>query len=246
MNLRTWLVLAMVGCGGSKEAATVDLPVTTTASALPAAITDLGYQVTVSDLRIAISNVQFTIEGEMHSDVEVARLIALPHPGHSAGGEVTGELPGDYVLRWNGQAQPPLGVGTLIVGDYHGANFSFRAATANDVATLDPLLGHAMHLVGTIAKDGTSKPFTALLDVEADTAVIGAVFEDTITEQSMETLAIQFYATDPFEGDTAFDGIDFFTLPETAGTIEILPGSTTHNILRRAIQTHDQFAVVAQ
>lgn len=248
MRLRLALALALVGCGGSEEAATVELPVATAAAAIPAATTDLGYAVTVTDMRIAISTVQFTIEGEMHTDgsVNAAGLIALPHPGHSAGGEVTGELPGDFILRWNGQPQPQLGVGTLIVGDYHGANFAFRAATATDVATDDPLLGHAFHLVGTVAKDGTTKPFTALLDVEADTAVIGAVFEDTITEQSTETLAIEFLATDPFEGDTAFDGIDFFTLPETAGTIEILPGSTTHNILRRAIQTHDQYAVVAQ
>jgi hypothetical protein len=248
MNHRLWIAIALVGCGGSEEASTVELPVATTAAAIPAATTDLGYEVTLSELRIAISTVQFTIEGEMHTDgtEKAVGLIALPHPGHSAGGEVTGELPGDFVLRWNGQAQAPLGIGTLIVGDYHGANFAFRAATATDVGAADPLLGHTFHLTGTIAKDGTTKPFTAVLDVEPDSAVIGAVFEDMITEQSTETLAIEFLATDPIEGDTAFDGIDFFALPETAGAIEILPGSTTHNILRRAIQTHDQYAVVAQ
>lgn len=242
MNHRLWIAIALVGCGGSEEPATVELPVATTTAAIPAATTDLGYAVTVTELRIAISDVQFTIEGEMHTDARsrVAGLIALPHPGHSAGGEVTGELPGDFVLRWNGQPQPMLGVGTLIVGDYFGANFAFRAATTTDVSAADPLLGHTFHIVGTVAKDGTTKPFSAVLDVEPDTAVIGAVFEDSISEQSTETLAIEFLP------GTSFDGIDFFTLSETAGTIEILPGSTTHNILRRAIQTHDQYAVIAQ
>ncbi|HVK85684.1 MAG TPA: hypothetical protein VM513_16305 [Kofleriaceae bacterium] len=250
------MFLVLVGCGTSREAATVELPVTTAASALPPVATDLGYEVTVTDLRIAISALQFTIEGEMHAGTaanDIAQrsgatsIIALPHPGHSAGGEVTGELPGDFILRWNGRPQPALGTATLVAGDYHGANFALRAATGADgLDAADPLLGHTFHLEGTVGKDGTTRPFVAVLDVEPDTTVIGAVFEDEITETSTETLAVEFLAADPFEGDTPFDTIDFFTLPETAGRIEILPGSTTHNILRRAIQTHDQYAVVAQ
>ena len=99
---------------------------------------------------------------------------------------------------------------------------------------------------GTVTKGGISKPFVAVLDVEPDSAVIGAVFEATITERSTETLALQFVPADPIEADTPFDGVDFFTLAETAGRIEILPGSTPHNLIRRAIQTHDHYAVVAQ
>lgn len=239
-------LLVLAGCGTSQEAATVELRVITAASALLPATTDLGYEVTVTDLRVAISTLQFTIEGETHGDT-AANVIALPHPGHSAGGEVTGELPGDFIVRWSTQPQPALGTATLVAGDYHGANFTLRAATATDgLDAADPLLGHAFHLEGIVAKDGTTKPFVAVLDVEPDTNVIGAVFEDAISETSAETLAIEFLATDPYEGDTPFDTIDFFTLPETAGRIDILPGSTTHNILRRAIQTHDRYAVVAQ
>lgn len=237
--------LAVTGCAGSEEAAQVQLPVTTAASATSAA-TDLGYAIQIARMRVAVSTIQFTIEGEMH---EVApRPDIAYHPGHSAGGEVTGELPGDFVLTWNGQAQPALGTGTLIVGDYHGANFAFRAADARDsLAAEDPLLGHTFHVTGEIAKAGTTKPFDAVLDVEAGAQIVGAVFESSITEASTAPLALAFFATDPAEGDTAFDGVDFFALPATpAGVIEIRPGSAAHNILRRTFQTHDHYGVLPQ
>lgn len=243
------MIVSLVGCTGSEEAATVVLPVTTSADAMAPATTDLGYQVQVTQMRVAVSSVQFTIEGEMHSGAAVngvARVLPPPHPGHSAGGEVTGELPGNFVLVWNGQSESPLGDATLIVGDYHGANFAFRAADAADqLPSGDPLLGHTFHIVGTASKNGTTKPFDAALDVEVDAAIIGAVFEDVITEMSTETLALEFYPTDPYELDTVFDGIDFFQLPEVAGALSIVPGSAAHNIIRRATQTHDHYAVVA-
>lgn len=246
---RVFIIVALVGCTGSEEAATVVLPVTTSGAAMAPAATDLGYQVQVTQMRVAVSTVQFTIEGEMHSGAALtgtARVVPPPHPGHSAGGEVTGELPGSFVLVWNGQTESPLGDATLIVGDYHGANFAFRAADAADgLPQGDPLLGHTFHLVGTATQGGTTKPFDAVLDVEVDAAIVGAVFEDVITEMSTETLALEFYPTDPYEQDTVFDGIDFFQLPETAGTLEITPGSAAHNIIRRAMQTHDHYAVIA-
>jgi hypothetical protein len=250
MNRLTTLAV-LAACTGTEEAVTVELPVATSASPMAAAMTDLGYTVQVSQIRIAVSTVQFTIEGETHTDVSAKGTQALlpptPHPGHSAGGEVTGELPGDFVLVWNGQPQPTLGNGTLIVGDYHGANFSFRAAgIADALPANDRLLGHTFHITGTVMKNGTTQPFDAVLDVEPDSQVVGAVFEDVITETSTEALALEFYPTDPYELDTAFDGIDFFQLPETAGSLEIAPGSTAHNFLRRTIQTHDHYAVIAR
>jgi hypothetical protein len=140
-----------------------------------------------------------------------------------------------------------LGLGHLIVGDYRGANFSFRTAGPSDgLSSNDRMLGHAFHISGNVTKNGVTKPFVALLDVEPDSSVIGAVFEDIVTETSTETLAITFLPTDIYENDTPFDGVDFFALPETAGSIEILPGSTAHNVIRRAIQTHDHYSVVSQ
>ena len=253
--MRTTFLIALcaIGCGTTEEAAMVQLPVTTAGAPVQPATTDLGYRVQIDRMRIAVNAIQFTIEGEAHAasaKATEAAVIAAPHPGHAAGGEVTGELPGDFILTWTGQAQPQpvLGEATLLAGDYFGANFAFRAAGSGDgLPAGDPLAGHAFHITGTVAKEGTSRPFDAVLDVEPDTRVFGAVFERTITEASAETLAIAFFATDPNEQDTAFDGVDFFTLPMTpAGTLEIRPGSTAHNIIRRAIQTHDHYGVLPQ
>ena len=232
--MKRFLLLVAAGCGTTEQAETVELPVTTAASPIAAASTDLGYEVRVDSMRVAVTGIQFTIEGEQHEGSLVA-----PHPGHSSGGEVTGELAGNFVLAWTGQAQPTLGMATLIAGDYHGANFSIRAADASDVAAGDPLLGHAFHLTGTISRAGTTRPFDATLDVEPDTNVIGLPFEATITGRSTETLAIDFAALD------AFDGIDFFAESAT-GSIAIRPGSTPHNLIRRAIQTHDHYGVTAR
>ncbi len=232
--------LTVAACGASEEAATVTLPVTTTAGPPAAIVTDLGYRITLTSVRAAIADVQFTIEGEQHA----AARIAPPHPGHSAGGEVTGELPGRFLLRWDAAAPTTLGLATLIVGDYHGANFGFRAAdAADDLAADDPLVGHALHLTGTVERDGATTAFDALLDVEVDTAVIGAPFAAVITEAATAPLAIEFLPTDATEGDTAFDGVDFATLPVTAGVVTVRPGSVEHNALRRTLTTHDHYAV---
>lgn len=240
------IALCAIGCSGTEEAATVRLPVTTAAAVTQAATTDLGYEVRVERMRVAVTSIQFTIEGEAHAATPPPG--AVFHPGHSAGGEVTGELPGDFILTWSGQAPPALGEGTLLVGDYKGANFVFRGADTRDaLAVGDPLDGHAFHITGTIGKAGVTRPFDAVLDVEPGAQVVGAVFEDTITETSTETLGLAFFPTDPNEQDTAFDGVDFFTLPMTpAGGIEIRPGSAAHNILRRALQTHDHYGVLPQ
>ena len=80
------MALALAGCA-TEEAARVALPVATSAAAMPAATTDLGYQVQIAQLRVAISTVQFTIEGESHPE-DAAQggaylLPPAPHPGHS-------------------------------------------------------------------------------------------------------------------------------------------------------------------
>ena len=217
LRLATILAAALAACGGSEEAATIQLPVTTTAGPPPAFTTDLGYTITLTSVRAAIADVQFTIEGEQHA----AARIAPPHPGHSAGSEVTGELPSRFILRWDAAAPTTLGLATLIVGDYQGANFGFRAADQSDgLAADDPLVGHALHVTGTVERDGATTAFDAVLDVEVDTAMIGAPFAAVITETATAPLAIAFSPTDPTEGDTAFDGLDFATLPVTAGFLQ--------------------------
>jgi hypothetical protein len=240
------ITFTLAGCGTSQDAPTVELPVTTAAAALPATTTDLGYVVELTSVRVAVTAIQFTIRGETH-EVAARATGPLPHPGHSAGGEVTGELVGDHVLAWGDGSGAELGLATLIVGKYEGANFAIRAATADDdLPADDPLLGHAFHLTGTITRDEVSRPFDAVLDVERDTVVIGAVFDTTITTATTATLAIAFTPDDPYDDDTVFDGVDFFALPGESPTIAIRPGETAHNIIRRVIQTHDHYAVILE
>ena len=85
--MRQFLLIAAAGCAGTEQAAAVELPVATTSTPVASATTDLGYTVQLDRLRVAVAGIQFTIEGEQHKRTSVA-----PHPGHSAGGEVTGEL----------------------------------------------------------------------------------------------------------------------------------------------------------
>lgn len=241
--------ILLAACG-AQDAPTVDLPVTTSATRIPAATSNLGYRVELTDVRIAVSTIELTTGGDDHAGAAAARgapLAPPPHPGHAAGGDVTGELIGNFVLRWRGDEQPALGMGTLITGQYSGANFRLRAADETDeLATDDRLAGHTFHLAGTVARGGMTRPFVAVLDVEADAAVIGAVFDALISEASTQTLVVMFLPTDPVESGTVFDDVDFFTLAETSGAIEIAPGSAAHNIIRRSIQTHNHYAVVAQ
>jgi len=236
-----WIVTTVtMACTSGEEAVRIELPVATSATALAPTTTDLGYAVVVERMELAVTRIQFTIEGEMHVASPPGTIF---HPGHSAGGEVTGELPGRFLLRWTGQAEPILGRATLLVGDYRGANFTLRATDDGDaLAADDPLRGHAIRITGTATRDGATRSFDAVLDVEPDTAVIGAVFASSLSEATSGTLAFSFLPTDPEEGDSAFDGIDFFALaPEDP--IEIRPGSDAHNVLRRKVTTHDHYAV---
>jgi hypothetical protein len=250
--MKTILLLssALCACTASQEASTVELPVTTTSAAIPGVVTDLGYAIELTRVRVGVTQIEFTIEGESHQKRGAVETTVptrpVLHPGHASGGEVTGELAGDHVLTFDGQPQNPLGMAQLIVGDYTGANFAFRSTTANDgLAAGDPLLGHAFHLQGTATRDGITKNLDLVLDVEPDTAVIGAVFQDTVAAGSDHGLAIELYAADPVEGDTAFDGIDFFAI-STTDLVEIRPGSDAHNLVRREIQTHDHYGVRPQ
>lgn len=239
MRLFVFLPLAaLVACSDSTEAPTVLLPVATSGTALAPATTDLGYTVTTTRVRMAIADLQLTIEGEMHT--------AAPnqHPGHYAGGDVTGTMPGHFVLDWNGTAHT-LGTAELIVGDYQGANFTFRAADAADgLAAGDALLGHAIHVEGVASKGGTDHRFDAVIDLDAGTQLVGAVFDDVVTEASTETLDLAFLPTDPTSAVTIYDGLDFATLPTTGDArIELRPGQAAYNAFRRPLQTHDHYVI---
>jgi hypothetical protein len=235
-------LVASTACGGGGEAVRVELPVVTAGGPLPATSTDLGYSLAIDRMRIAVADLELTVAGEMHG---ASRKALRPHPGHSAGGEVTGELAGDFVLTWDG-ASHPVGTATLLVGDYNGANLGFRAADAGDgLAADDPLLGHTFHLTGSASKGDATVAFDAVLDIEAGTSLVGATFDLDVTGTSTETLALVFLPTDPVLGHSAFDGIELTSLALTDGVALIRPGTADHNVLRRQIQIHDHYAVVA-
>ena len=168
---------------------------------------------------------------------------AWAHPGHSAGGEVTGELAGDLVFDWLAQDGAALGTADVLVGAYEGMNFTFRAATVADgLAADDPLLGHTAQLAGVARKGESEVAFTAIVDIDAGAQLVGAPFEGTVDAGTTAPIELRFLPTDPITGTSLFDGLDFAALDaldtNTDGLAEISPGDVAHNILRRTLQSH--------
>lgn len=244
-------LLVLAACAPSQEAARVELEVRLDPAPLAAFDTDLGYEVTLTRVRVAAQDLEFTTQGEMHSSLS-ERLwrqvvpTAWAHPGHYAGGDVTGALPGAYVLSWPSDAA--LGVAELLVGEYQGFNFGFRAAHAGDgLSAGDPLLGHVAALEGSARRDGEDIAFTIVLDVDAGTQMVGAPFEHGVLAGEGGALRISLIGADPVSGATLLDGIDFAALPrEASAPLAIGPGEEAHNIARRAIQTHVHYDVTLE
>ncbi len=208
---------------------------------------DAGWTITLTTARIAASGLQFTIQGEMHAATAwlpgwiLAR--AWAHPGHSAGGEVTGELAGDFVFDWFAGDGLGLGTADVLVGDYEGMNFAFRSGTTADgLAADDPLLGHTAHFAGVARKGEAEVAFTAVLAIDATAQMVGAPFETTIDVNTSAPIELRFLPRDPVGGKSLFDGIDFAALDaldmNTDGLAAIAPGDVAHNIVRRALQSH--------
>jgi hypothetical protein len=253
-----WLGLAMSGiaCSDAEEAERVALPVVVDNSGMTPVQTDLGYLVTLSEARLVVDNLQFTIAGEAHAASvwqHLADLVvpaAHAHPGHYQGGDVTGELPGHFILDLIAGNPAPLGMAELIVGDYHASNFTFgQAAPADGLAEGDPLLGHTAHLVGVATKDGNNHRFQVEIDAPRDRQLVGAPFDVAIDRQSQLTLGFELMTLDPLEGDTLFDGIDFGALPLSDGRVDLTATSgddavvDAHDNLRRTLLTHDHFKI---
>lgn len=247
-SLLLFAPIVAIACSSSEEAVPVDLEVVTSSAGLSTAVTDLGYEVDVSSARLALSDLLFTIEGEeVHEVGALTRLYDLlvpsahAHPGHSAGGEVTGELRGDFVIDFS-DGGAPIGTATLLTGDYESVDFTFRRA--GELPADDELRGLTLHLTGTARRDDESWSFSAAIDVGDDIPLVGAPFQLEVREDTAATLAFELTITDPVEGDTAFDGIDFAALDADAdGQIDIAPGSEVHNRLRRPLTSHDHYLV---
>ncbi len=252
-----FLGLSLSACGDPKEAPRVELPVVVDASGITTVENDLGYEVTLTEARVMMENLAFTVAGEAHTASlwdrvsEFAIPSAYAHPGHFLDGDVTGELRGRFELDWTGGEDTTLGTATLIVGAYKSANFTFIRATADDgLASDDPLLGHTAVLRGTATKDATTLEFTVIIDSPEGRDLVGAPFELHVTEGASIQLGVRLLTLDPFESDTLFDGIDFAALsPDNQGPLLIDPSATeqplidAYNLIRRTFQTHDHFDV---
>lgn len=253
-----WIAAAFValtnGCSDeSTEPASVSLTVIVDGSLIEPVTTDLGYEVTVSTIRMVVHWIAFTTAGETHANNQrnlLKRLLigeAYAHPGHYAGGEVIGELSGRYVLDWINNDGQTLGSATLLEGDYNGANFTFTTGSESDGLTgEDSLVGHCIEIGGIATQDDTTVTFHSVIDQDEDRQVVGATFELDVTAETTATLAVQFVAHDLNSSDTIFDGIEFADLVGENETVEIQPDSEAYNIIRRHLQYHEYYYVQAQ
>ena len=260
---RTLAVLMTLSWGacepGGSEPAAVSLAVVAADDGITPCANDLGWTVTLDEVRVAVADLEFTIEGETHAAdtssraSRVARRLvnlmvpaAMAHPGHQAGGEVTGALSGDFVADLlDGTA---LGVAVLLAGDYHGVNLSFRqAVVADGLDESDPLVGHSAVLSGTAAKGDASIAFRAVLDVTPGVAMVGGPFDLAVRPDTDATLVLTLYTIDPSEGDTLFDGLDFGALDADGdGVLAIGPGEAAHNVLAKTLVRHDHWGIVVR
>ncbi len=256
LRLTSLSLLLFVSCADVTEAPRVTREVVSDGAAIMPVVTNLGYEVTLDVAQLALSEVQFTIAGEAHASggaKPLAWLIpsAHAHPGHSQGGEVTGELPGRHVVDWLGEAGQRLGEATLITGAYTAANFTFTRAREEDgVGADDPLLGHTARLAGTARLDGATVRFEALIDAPVGRVLVGAPFEAQVREGDGPAIGLQLAPRAPGQQTTLFDGLDFSALePDTDGTLRLRPDGPTadaYNRLRRVFMTHDHFLFTPQ
>ncbi len=238
------LGLGCAACADSEEAAQVELEVVVDGTGMAPTTNELGWTVEVTAFELTVQDLEFTVQGEVHAASWLRRLeglavgVAHAHPGHLAGGEVTGELPGLYRVDFM-EDGAPLGRATLLPGSYQGGNFGFSRAEGSD-----PLGGHTAWIEGTATREGTTIRFTALLDVDPSAKLVGAPLELEVGEGSSARLGLRLDLTDPVEGDTLFQRLDFGALDEDGdGEVAIRPGDSAHNTLRRTLQDHDHYEI---
>jgi hypothetical protein len=246
-------IAVCAGCAGSEEAAEVPLAVVSSSRGIEPGDSD-GQAITLQSARAVLSDLEFTVGGEVHETSALARLwdlvvpSAYAHPGHAAGGDVTGVLAGRFVVDWMADGAP-LGTASLLEGDYEGANFTFRRGTREDgLAEGDPLLGHTLALEGTARTGGRTIAFDALIDIDDGALLVGAPFVLAV-DRGMDpaTLAIELLPADPVDGKSVWNEIDFAALDEDGdGVVSIRPGDDAHNILRRNFQLHNHYTIAVR
>ncbi len=238
------------GCGTSQEAVEVPLAVVSSARGIEAGTSDLGYTVTLGRARAALSDLELSVGGEAHEGGALARLwdlvvpSAYAHPGHAAGGDVTGVLAGRFLVNWMADGAP-LGTAVLLEGQYEGSNFTFRRAGSEDgLAADDPLFGHTFAVEGTATRGDQVIQFDALIDIDDGALMVGAPFVLSVDADTRATLALELFPTDPVDDKCVWSGVDFAALDgDGDGRVSIRPGDDAHNVLRRNLQIHNYYNI---
>lgn len=246
------LAFGLAGCDfDSNLAPRVELDVIVDASGVVDHETDLGYEVQLTRCRVAVDSVELTTEGQMHASLSHRALeglhdllvpTAYAHPGHAAGGEVVGELPGRFVFDWRNDGAV-LGTATMLVAEYSGANFGLTRAQATDgLEPDDPIIGHTFDIAGQATLDGITVTFEVQLDQDEDRQIIGIPLDLSVDEDSDESIGLSLAVVDPIESDTIFDGVDFHALDDDGdGHVVLTSESEAYNRLRRNLQAHDHY-----
>ena len=235
---RLAFALFIAGCSDpSSEATRFTLPITAGPQGFTGtAATDLGWQISLSEVEIHLSDLQMTIQGETHTALRAPLSLfvstAHAHPGHYAGGEVIGELVGPFDARVTaeGPADVPLGEATLLPGQFRGANLSFARGAD----------GHTAHLKGAATQDGRRVAFEATLDIAQDAQTVGLPFDATLDADSGGHARLNLLVTDPYLGHNLFDGQDFAALDADGDDLAVLaPGTPEGTRLARQFIRHD-------
>src|SRR6478736_802715 len=262
-TLRSALALfLLVGCQPAQEAPRFELPLVVDERGIETTTNDLGFDIALSEARVAVSDFQFTTAGELHTASLPERLWSLvvpsafAHPGHYEGGEVIGEAQGHFLVDWFGEDRHELGTATLITGSYTSVNFTFaRAGMDDDLAGNDPLLGHTARFAGVASKDGDDFEFEIVVDSPEDRQLVGVPFEAEIDENSELSIGFELVPHDDLGEDNLFDGLDFAALDTNEdGEVYLSPDSTdetmvdAYNVFHRTFQTHNHyfFAAIAE
>jgi hypothetical protein len=197
---------------------------------------DTGWTVELDSAQFAATNLELTILGETHLAQPTQRWPAVvwslfggtarAHPGHYAGGEVTGEVVGPFVVNYGGAGAQALARGEALAGDYNGANLTFTHA--------DALGGASVRLVGRATDaEGTVVPFDTALDLDEGVQVVGLPYDADLGAGEVHRVSLVLQVRDDETGGHLFDGIDFQNI-----------GAAETNRLRRQLVRHDFHALV--
>lgn len=213
-------VFAAFACSESQEAPTVPRTIQVAGAGLDAVTTNLGYDVRLTRARMTIEGLTFTRQLMLAQRSALSWLIgtAHAHPGHDGGGQVIGELPGQFAIDWLADGRE-LGTAALLEGGFDGARF----ALVGDV-----------ELAGIATQDGDEFPFDVTITFDEATLVEGIPPVDGVADRAIWQLTLA--VRDPFEGKTLFDGIDF-------RAADLTPGGADRNRLLRAVRSHDHYFI---